>query len=286
MASTVASSSTRAATVHARTPQRTSHSRAVRIAFSTPIRRLFHGSSVGRATDADFYKTLEVSRNASQKDIKSQFYKLSKKWHPDVNQGSDESKTKFQEVSEAYATLGQESSRKQYDRQRPTSAFGTPRASRGGMRYDSDNLQRRATASYAWEYQRRNTARAHQKANAKGNTAHGASSSSDGTGRAHYQHEGTRFGTGGASPSGTAGNGSMFERLAKQQQKREAAAAARQQSSDRRGDFVSPDYGAGTSSHLVRFMQVTAVLGLIGYLTSYASTGDNVSTSTSRRRIA
>ncbi|VDP04877.1 unnamed protein product [Soboliphyme baturini] len=65
----------------------------------------------------DFYNVLEISRNANQSDVKSAFYRLSKKYHPDSNCDLD-SKTaarKFQEISEAYETLGNSKKRCQYD---------------------------------------------------------------------------------------------------------------------------------------------------------------------------
>ncbi len=45
-----------------------------------------------------FYDVLGVSKNASDKEIKSAFRKLAQKYHPD--RGGDESK--FMEISEAY----------------------------------------------------------------------------------------------------------------------------------------------------------------------------------------
>lgn len=45
------------------------------------------------------------------KDIKNQFYALSKKYHPDVNRDDEGAKKKFQEVSEAWSILGDEKSK-------------------------------------------------------------------------------------------------------------------------------------------------------------------------------
>ena len=58
-----------------------------------------------------FYDVLGVSKNATDKEIKSAFRKLAVKYHPDA--GGDEQK--FKEISEAYETLSDETKRKQYD---------------------------------------------------------------------------------------------------------------------------------------------------------------------------
>ena len=50
----------------------------------------------------DLYKTLEISENASQDEIKKSYRKLSLKHHPDKNNGIDE---RFKEISEAYQIL-------------------------------------------------------------------------------------------------------------------------------------------------------------------------------------
>jgi len=81
----------------------------------------FHSSSVHLAKD--YYKILGVSRNASQKDIKKSYYELAKKNHPDINKGDPKAEAKFQEVSEAYEVLSDETKRKQYDQWGTTGDF-------------------------------------------------------------------------------------------------------------------------------------------------------------------
>ncbi len=63
----------------------------------------------------DLYKTLGLSRGASAKEIKKAYYELAKKYHPDTNKNDPNSAKKFQEVSEAYQVLSDDSKRKQYD---------------------------------------------------------------------------------------------------------------------------------------------------------------------------
>lgn len=59
----------------------------------------------------NFYDVLGVSRDASDKEIKTAFRKLAQKHHPDA--GGDEAK--FKEISEAYDTLSDPKKRKEYD---------------------------------------------------------------------------------------------------------------------------------------------------------------------------
>lgn len=82
----------------------------------------------------DYYKTLGVSRTASDKEIKSAFRKLAKKYHPDANPNDPSAEAKFKEINEAYEVLSDKEKRSLYDR------FGTvdpqqvgwnPGASRG-----------------------------------------------------------------------------------------------------------------------------------------------------------
>jgi curved DNA-binding protein CbpA len=61
------------------------------------------------------YDVLQVRENADQKTIKSQYYRLSKLYHPDLNPGNEDAHKKFLEVNEAYAVLGSASNRRQYD---------------------------------------------------------------------------------------------------------------------------------------------------------------------------
>jgi DnaJ family protein A protein 2 len=57
------------------------------------------------------YETLEVSKEATQKEIKKAYFRLSKMHHPD--KGGDEHK--FKEISAAYEILSDVDKRKQYD---------------------------------------------------------------------------------------------------------------------------------------------------------------------------
>lgn len=62
----------------------------------------------------DPYKTLGVSKGASQDEIKKAFSTLAKKWHPDKND-SPEAQEKYVEISNAYEILTDSDKRKQYE---------------------------------------------------------------------------------------------------------------------------------------------------------------------------
>lgn len=64
----------------------------------------------------DYYKTLGVSRSASDKEIKSAFRKLARQYHPDVNPGDEAAEQRFKEINEAHEVLGDKDSRKKYDK--------------------------------------------------------------------------------------------------------------------------------------------------------------------------
>jgi molecular chaperone DnaJ len=63
----------------------------------------------------DYYKTLGVSKSATEKEIKSAYRKLARENHPDVHQGDKKAEKRFQEINEAYEVLSDAENRKKYD---------------------------------------------------------------------------------------------------------------------------------------------------------------------------
>jgi len=99
----------------------------------------------------DFYKLLNVSKSASNSDIKKSFRKLALLYHPDTN-GGDPSKTeKYKEIFKAYETLSEEASRRHYDQMQGLSRVGN-------NNYDSSSYRSYTktsssnTTTYTWTY--------------------------------------------------------------------------------------------------------------------------------------
>ena len=64
----------------------------------------------------DYYATLGVSRNSSEKEIRQAYRRLARKYHPDVNPGNKEAEGRFKAINEAYQVLSDPEKRKKYDR--------------------------------------------------------------------------------------------------------------------------------------------------------------------------
>ena len=64
----------------------------------------------------DYYAILGVPKGAPEKDIKSAYRKLARKWHPDANpDNARPAEEKFKDIQEAYEVLGDAEKRKKYD---------------------------------------------------------------------------------------------------------------------------------------------------------------------------
>ncbi|HOB63291.1 MAG TPA: molecular chaperone DnaJ [Candidatus Competibacteraceae bacterium] len=63
----------------------------------------------------DYYEVLNLSRNASEAEIKQSYRRLAMKFHPDRNPGDQVAEEKFKEAKEAYEVLNDSRKRAAYD---------------------------------------------------------------------------------------------------------------------------------------------------------------------------
>jgi len=79
--------------------------------------------------EKDYYKILGLAEDASLAQIKTAYYKLAKKWHPDLFQQASaselsEARAKFPEIQEAHEVLSDSDKKNQYDMQRKYQSTG------------------------------------------------------------------------------------------------------------------------------------------------------------------
>jgi DnaJ-class molecular chaperone len=82
----------------------------------------------------DFYKALGVPEKATADEIKKQYRKLAKQFHPDSTGGDKAKETRFKEISNAYDVLGDAKKKKLYDDIR-SGAHRQPSRGPGGASY-------------------------------------------------------------------------------------------------------------------------------------------------------
>lgn len=85
-----------------------------------PLLNIIQRFSNTCASYTNYYKSLGVTPSATSADIKAAYYKLSKIYHPDRNNGSEASAKIFREISAAYEVLRKSESRRNYDKEKFT----------------------------------------------------------------------------------------------------------------------------------------------------------------------
>ncbi len=92
----------------------------------------------------DFYKVLDVAKDADQATVKKAYRKLARENHPDSKPGDKAAEDRFKLIAEAYDVLGDKAKRKEYDELRSMFAgsggggfggggFGGPSGGSGGF---------------------------------------------------------------------------------------------------------------------------------------------------------
>lgn len=71
--------------------------------------------SIKNSNFPDYYDILKIQKSATQEEIKNQFRKLVKEWHPDRNPEIS-TKEKMAEINKAYEILSDMERRKNYDK--------------------------------------------------------------------------------------------------------------------------------------------------------------------------
>ena len=63
----------------------------------------------------DYYEVLEISKTATEVEIKRAYRKKAIQFHPDKNPGDKTAEEKFKEAAEAYEVLSDPEKRRRYD---------------------------------------------------------------------------------------------------------------------------------------------------------------------------
>src|SRR5215218_1243739 len=79
----------------------------------------------------DLYKALEVSKDASQEEIRRSYRRLARQYHPDANPGDRQAEARFKEIQHAYEVLSNPEKRREYD-EVPRTFFGAQGAGQPG----------------------------------------------------------------------------------------------------------------------------------------------------------
>ena len=98
----------------------------------------------------DFYKTLQVDQQAKPNEIKAAYWRLSMKYHPDMNHDLDTTEL-MQKLNDAYEVLSDPDKRNEYDRQRAAERAARERQARAEAQAQS--------AHFSAEWERHNHGR-------------------------------------------------------------------------------------------------------------------------------
>jgi DnaJ family protein C protein 3 len=70
-----------------------------------------------QSKEKNYYKILDIARNANKQEVKKAYREMALKWHPDKNtDNQEEASKKFQDIAEAYEVLSDDDLRGKYNR--------------------------------------------------------------------------------------------------------------------------------------------------------------------------
>ena len=88
----------------------------------------------------DYYKVLDVPKNATEADIKKAYRRLAMKFHPDRNPGDKEAEENFKEAKEAYEVLTDTQKRAIYDQHGHAGIDAARQGGGGGGGFNSQDF--------------------------------------------------------------------------------------------------------------------------------------------------
>jgi molecular chaperone DnaJ len=94
----------------------------------------------------DLYSALGVSKTASADEIKKAYREAAFKYHPDLNPGDKAAEEKFKTINAAFAVLGDEAKRREYDR------YGSADAYANAWRGSERGRQTEETGDPFWDW--------------------------------------------------------------------------------------------------------------------------------------
>lgn len=90
----------------------------------------------------DYYLLLGVNKRSSKEEIKQNYRKLAKKYHPDANIGSPEAEEVFKDLTVAYDTLMDKDKKRKYDKLVARYGYGIPpKVEKNKIRYGVKNKE-------------------------------------------------------------------------------------------------------------------------------------------------
>jgi molecular chaperone DnaJ len=88
----------------------------------------------------DYYEILEVSKSATEEEIKKAYRKMAIKFHPDKNPGDKAAEEKFKEAAEAYEILSNAEKKQRYDQYGHAGVGGASGGGYGGGGMNMDDI--------------------------------------------------------------------------------------------------------------------------------------------------